>query len=71
MDGVGIALSLDAREAVLSVKSVSPRILLANFSSNPVTTVISAYSPTNSVPEQELESFYSDLSSAISVCKCS
>ena len=47
-------------------QSVSPRILLANFSSNPVTTVISAYSPTNSVPEQEMESFYSDLSSAIS-----
>ena len=38
----------------------------SNFSSYPVTTVISAYAPTNSALEQETESFYSDLSSAMS-----
>ena len=64
--GVGIALNSDARKALLSVKSVSPRIRPANFSSNPVTTVISAYALTNSAPEQEMGSIYSELSSAIS-----
>ncbi|KAJ8366611.1 hypothetical protein AAFF_G00348450 [Aldrovandia affinis] len=40
-------------------------ILIAEFSGNPVTTVIVVYSPTNVAPPEEVEKFYEDLATAV------
>uniref|UniRef100_X2B9M6 Endonuclease/exonuclease/phosphatase domain-containing protein n=1 Tax=Capitella teleta TaxID=283909 RepID=X2B9M6_CAPTE len=48
--GVGLMLSPKARKALRTVTPISERILVAEFDSNPVTTVIVIYSPTNVAP---------------------
>jgi len=64
--GVGLMLSSRARKALRRVTSHTERILVAEFNSNPVTTVIVAYSPTNISPTDVVENFYDELSSLIS-----
>ena len=64
--GVGLLISSKAKNALRSVESISERILLAEFESNPVTTVIVCYSPTNTAPLEEVEPFYDQLQSVIS-----
>ena len=49
---------LRQRKDLCNVFSYSERVLLADFSGSPATTVIFAYSPTNVSPETEVESFY-------------
>ena len=61
--GVGLLLSNRAKTALRSVESISKRILVAEFESNPVTTVIVVYSPTNVAPEEEVREFYDELTS--------
>ncbi|KAJ8372628.1 hypothetical protein AAFF_G00280930 [Aldrovandia affinis] len=50
-----------ARKALRRVYHHTDRILIAEFSGNPVTTVIVVYSP----PPEEVEKFYEDLATAV------
>ena len=61
--GVAMLISPQAYNALSSVEKISPRIMVATFNGNPQTTVISCYSPTNVSNEDEVESFYHELSS--------
>ena len=56
---------MNARQALLKVNKVHPRILVAEFTGNPKSTVIAVYSPTNCAPENEVEEFYNILEDAI------
>ncbi|XP_060758416.1 craniofacial development protein 2-like [Neoarius graeffei] len=63
--GVGLIISTKARKALRRTERHSKRILLAEFESNPITTVVVVYSPTNSAPLEETEEFYDDLHSLL------
>ena len=64
--GVGVLISKKAEKALSSVKSISNRILKATFQGNPATTIIVAYSPTNTENGgEETKKFYEDLRGAI------
>ncbi|KAJ8384046.1 hypothetical protein AAFF_G00211780 [Aldrovandia affinis] len=63
--GVGLMLGSLARKALRWVYHHTDRILIAEFSGNPVTTVIVVYSPTNVAPPEEVEKFYEDLATAV------
>ncbi|KAJ4939860.1 hypothetical protein JOQ06_029296 [Pogonophryne albipinna] len=63
--GVGLMLGPLARKALRRVYHHTDRILIAEFSGNPVTTVIVVYSPTNVAPPEEVEKFYEDLARAV------
>ena len=63
--GVGLMLSPQARKALRRVYHHTDRILTAEFSGNPVTSVIVVYSPTNVASAEEVEKFYEDLATAI------
>ena len=63
--GVGLLLSPKARKSLRTAKSVTERILVAEFDSNPVTTVIVIYSPTNVSPNEEAEEFYGKLGEVV------
>ncbi|KAJ4929967.1 hypothetical protein JOQ06_018983 [Pogonophryne albipinna] len=63
--GVGLMLGPRARKALRRVYHHTNRILIAEFSGNPVTTVIVVYSPTNVAPSEEVEKFYEDLATAV------
>ncbi|KAJ8406148.1 hypothetical protein AAFF_G00303790 [Aldrovandia affinis] len=54
-----------ARKALRRVYHHTDRILIAEFSGNPITTVIVVYSPTNVAPPEEVEKFYEDLATAV------
>ena len=62
--GIGLLLSPKAAENLLSLKKISNRIIIAEFNSNPKTTFITCYSPTNVSDEAEVNAFYSSLSRA-------
>ena len=59
--GVGFLLSAKAFSNLTKIESINERIMIAEFSSNPVLTVVCAYSPHNSAPEEEVEEFYLSL----------
>jgi len=63
--GVGIAMSPTAKKALTGVKFTSERVLMASFQSNPITTIISAYSPTSDATEVVMQNVYESLSDAI------
>ncbi|ELT89219.1 hypothetical protein CAPTEDRAFT_186251 [Capitella teleta] len=63
--GVGLMLSPKARKALRTVTPITERILVAEYDSNPVTTVIVIYSPTNVAPVEEAEAFYEKLGEII------
>ncbi|XP_034053142.1 craniofacial development protein 2-like [Gymnodraco acuticeps] len=63
--GVRLMLGPLARKALCWVYHHTDRILIAEFSGNPVTTVIVVYSPTNVAPSEEVEKFYEDLATAV------
>uniref|UniRef100_A0A8C5B1I1 Endonuclease/exonuclease/phosphatase domain-containing protein n=1 Tax=Gadus morhua TaxID=8049 RepID=A0A8C5B1I1_GADMO len=63
--GVGLLLGSRARKALRWVYQHTERILIAEFSSNPLTTVIVVYSPTNVAPTEEAEKFFEDLATAV------
>ena len=63
--GVGMLLDSRARKSLRRAVTHTKRILIAEFDSSPVTTVIIAYLPTNVSPLEDIESFYEDLSAAI------
>ena len=45
---------------------IQPRMMAATFNGNPKATIISCYSPTNVSEENEIATFYEDLSSLVS-----
>ena len=61
--GVGILINLRAYNAIKSIDMISNRIVAIHFMGNPLTTVISCYSPTNMSDQEETERFYVDLTS--------
>ena len=63
--GVGFLLSTKVNDNLENAESISPRIMLLEFSGNPKLTVICVYSPHNESPEAEVDSFYSDLRSVM------
>ena len=63
--GVGILLNSSARKTLTSIKPPNPRILIANFSGNPATTVMVTYSPSNSTSEDLVDNYYDNLRGAI------
>ena len=63
--GIGILLSRTAHKALTNIETISPRIMLATFNGNPETTVVCCYSPTNTWDVEEVEDFYTELSSLI------
>ena len=63
--GVGFLLSSKASNNLLSVETISPRIMIIELEGNPKVTIICAYSPHNGSPEEEVETFYSTLRSTM------
>ena len=59
--GVGFLISSKASNNLLSVESITPRIMILELQGNPKTTIICAYSPHNDAPECDVEDFYSNL----------
>ena len=64
--GVGLLLGPKARKALLKVRSISSRVLIAEFDGNPKTSVIVVYSPTNCAEEDKVKEFYDILRNTIS-----
>ena len=58
---VGLLLSPKALDNLLSVEKISDRIMVAEFNSNPRTTVITCYSQTNTSDENAVDNFYQGL----------
>ena len=64
--GVGILLSPRACENLIQLESISDRIMVAEFNSNPKLTLIACYSPTNTLGnETEVNEFYKTLKSTV------
>ena len=63
--GVGLLVSKRAAKLLSNVKSFGKRVLSATFQGNPATTVIVAYSPTNTSPMEDVERFYEELRAAV------
>ena len=58
---VGMLLSPKAYRSLNSVEIISPRIMIALFNGNPAITIISCYSPTSALDEEDKDQFYFDL----------
>ena len=63
--GIGFLLSTKASNNLISVESISPRIMIIELEGNPKITIICLYSPHNSAPENEVEEFYDTLRSTL------
>ena len=63
--GVGILVSNEAQKTLTSIDRISDRILKASFKSNPVLTIIVAYSPCEYAETQDKDTFYNSLRLAI------
>ena len=62
MHGVGLLMTPEATQALLSWEPVSPRILTARFNSKGrKVTILQCYAPTNVADEKEKEDFYEQL----------
>ena len=54
-----------ALKTLNSIERIQPRMMAATFNGNPKATIISCYSPTNVSKENEMVTFYEDLSSLV------
>ena len=63
--GVGLLIGPRALKTLNSVDKIQPRMMAATFNGNPRATIISCYSPTNVSEENELVTFYDELSSLV------
>ena len=63
--GVGILIGPRALKTLNSIERIQPRMMAATFNGNPKATIISCYSPTNVSEENEIVTFYEDLSSLV------
>ena len=61
--GIRILVSKKTYNAIVSVEMISPIIMIAQFQINLHTSVISCYSPINVSDDQEIELFYTRLTS--------
>ena len=61
MGGVGILLGPKAIKALSGVVPFDNRILLANLTGNPKTTIIVTYSPTSASTDEEINGYYHSL----------
>ena len=61
--GVGMLIGPRALKTLNSIERIQPRMMAATFNGNPKATIISCYSPTNVSEENEIVTFYEDLSS--------
>ena len=59
--GIGFLLSSKACDNLISIESISPRLMVLELDGNPTTTIICAYSPTNDASEEDIDQFYTDL----------
>ena len=59
--GVRLLLSPKALNNFVSVEKISDCIMVTQFNSNPRTTVIACYSPTNTSGKSAVDNFYQDL----------
>ena len=63
--GVGMLLGPRALKTLNSIERIQPRMMAATFNGSPKATIISCYSPTNVSEENEIVTFYEDLSSLV------
>ncbi len=63
--GIGIIISQKAMKSLSGVTIHGNRNLIVNFTSNPKTSVIVTYSPTNTSSEDEIDKYYKDLRGCI------
>ena len=63
--GVEMLLSPHALKSLINIEKISPRIVVATFNGNPQTTIISCYSPTNVLEEQDVLHFSNELASLV------
>lgn len=66
IDGIGLTVQKSLLPLLSSIKKVNDRILIATFSGNPKTVIISCYSPHNHASIEEVETFYEQLSNVLS-----
>ena len=63
--GVGLLIGPRSLKTLNTVEKIQPRMMAATFNGNPRATIISCYSPTNVSKENELVTFYDELSSLV------
>ena len=63
--GVGMLIGPRALKTLNSIERIQPRMMAATFNFNPKAKIISCYSPTNVSEENEIVTFYEDLSSLV------
>ena len=63
--GVGLLIGPRALKTLNSVEKIQPRMMAATFNGNPRATIVSCYSPTNVSEENEIVTFYDELSSLV------
>ena len=63
--GVGMLIGPRALKTLNSIERIQPRMMATTFNGNPKATIISCYSPTNVSEENEIVTFYDDLSSLV------
>ena len=63
--GVGMLIGPRGLKTLISIESLQPRMMAATFNGNHKATIISCYSPTNVSEENEIVTFYEDLSSLV------
>ena len=63
--GAGMLIGPRALKTLNSIEKIQPRMVAATFNGNPKATIISCYSPTNVSEENEIVTFYEDLSSLV------
>ena len=63
--GVGLLIGPRALKTLNSIEKIRPRMMVATFNGNPRATIVSCYSPTNVSEENEIVTFYDELSSLV------
>ena len=63
--GVGLLIGPRALKTLNSIEKIQPRMMVATFNGNPRATIVSCYSPTNISEENEIVTFYDELSSLV------
>ena len=65
IEGVGMLFSPCALKSLISIEEIQLKMMCASFNSNPNTTILSSYSPTNASDETDIITFYNKLSSLV------
>ena len=63
--GVGFLLSPKASDNLLSIETITSRIMVLELGGNPKTTIVCVYSPHNSSPDEDIEEFYTSLRTTV------